>query len=166
VTADGLTHTITLYDGERFEGIPGAPQWRIVRFAEHVIPVQVPVPADVATKLDAQPTAALANSSDPVKRAELHWRVALPVMCLVLTLLAVPLSRLNPRQGRFARVWLALVIYFVYFNVISAGKVWIARGTMPEPLGLWWTHALVVLLAIAIVAGPRQVSRFRHRVAA
>ena len=42
VTADGMTHTITLYDGERFEGVPGSPQFRIVRFAEHVIPIQVP----------------------------------------------------------------------------------------------------------------------------
>src|SRR5262249_53207111 len=44
VTADGLTHTITLYDGERFEGVPGSPQFRIVRFAEHVVPIQVPTP--------------------------------------------------------------------------------------------------------------------------
>ena len=65
------------------------------------------------------------------KRAELHWRVALPMMCVVLTLLAVPLSRLNPRQGRYARVWVAVVVYFVYSNLISAGKVWIAHGTVP-----------------------------------
>ena len=163
VTPDGMTHTITLYDGERFEGVPGSPEWRIVRFAEHVVPVQVPALADVVKNLDAQSSRTLYNSADLVERAELHWRVALPMMCIVLTLLAIPLSRLNPRQGRFARVWLAGLIYFVYANLISAGKVWLARDTVPEAIGLWWTHALVVLLALAVIFGPRAMARLRHQ---
>jgi len=163
VTGDGLTHTIILYDGERFEGIPGTPEWRIMRFEEHTVPVEVPAANDVVKNLDAQPSLALYKSTDLVKRAELHWRVALPMMCVVLTLLAVPLSRLNPRQGRYARVWVAVVVYFVYSNLISAGKVWIAHGSVPESVGLWWTHAAVILLTLAIVFGPRLLARVRHR---
>ncbi len=164
VTSDGMTHTITLYDGERFEGVPGSLEWNNIKpFDELIVPVEVPAPTDVVKNLDAQPSLALYQSTDPVKRAELHWRVALPMMCVVLTLLAVPLSRLNPRQGRYARVWLAVVIYFVYSNLISAGKVWIARGTLPEAVGLWWTHAAVVLLALTVIFGPRAFARLRHR---
>jgi lipopolysaccharide export system permease protein len=163
VTADGMTHTITLYDGERFEGVPGTPEFRIVRFAEHVIPIQVPTPSDVIRNIEAQPTQELLGSRDPDKRAELHWRLALPAMCLVLTLLAVPLSRLRPRQGRYARVWLALMVYFVYSNLVSAGKTWLARGTIPEFLGLWWTHVVVVLLALAFIEGPRILANLRLR---
>jgi lipopolysaccharide export system permease protein len=84
-------------------------------------------------------------------------------MCLVLTLLAVPLARLRPRQGRYARVWLAVVIYFAYSNLLTAGKVWLARGNMPEALGLWWTHAAVALLALAVIAGPRSLANLRLR---
>ena len=163
VTPDGMTHTITLYDGERFEGVPGSPQFRMVRFAEHVVPVQVPALSDVIRNLDAQPTRALLESSDPDKRAELHWRVALPTMCLVLTLLAVPLARLKPRQGRYARVWLAIVIYFVYSNLISAAKVWLARGTTPSELGLWWTHLAVAGLALLVIKGPGTFANLRLR---
>src|SRR6202020_645211 len=123
VTSDGMTHTITLYDGERFEGVPGSPEFRIVRFAEHVVPIQVPAPTDAIKNIEAQPTESLLGSTDLEKRAELHWRIALPLMCLVLTLLAVPLARLRPRPGRYARVWLAIMVYFVYSNLISAGKV-------------------------------------------
>jgi len=163
VTPDGMTHTITLYDGERFEGIPGSPQFRIVRFAEHIVPVQVPALSDVIRNLESQPTSALLVSSDLNRRAELHWRLALPLMCLVLPLLAVPLSRLRPRQGRYARVWLAVVIYFVYSNLISAGKVWLAHGTVPEAVGLWWTHAAVALFALAIIVGPTGLANLRLR---
>jgi len=163
VTADGMTHTITLYDGERFEGVPGTPQFRIVRFAEHVIPIQVPAPSDVIKNIEGQPTEELLGSTDPEKRAELHWRLALPMMCMVLTLVAVPLSRLRPRQGRYSRVWLAIVVYFAYSNLVSAGKVWLARGTVPDFLGLWWTHVAIALLAFAFISGPRILANLRLR---
>ena len=135
VAADGMTHRITLYDGERFEGVPGSAKFRIVRFGEHTIPVQVPALMDSVMRLETLSTADVLASKDPEKRSELHWRMGLPVMCLILSMLAIPLSRLRPRQGRYSRVWLGVLIYFVYSNLVSAGKVWLARGTMPEPLG-------------------------------
>ena len=164
VTADGTTHILTLFDGERFEGVPGGPEFRIVRFAEHVVPVQVPViSSDAIRTLEARSTASLFDSRDASERAELHSRIAMPVMCAVLALLAVPLARLRPRQGRYARVWLAVVIFFLYVNLISVGKVWIARGTIPEFLGLWWTHAVVLLLALVVIVGPGLGNRLRYR---
>jgi lipopolysaccharide export system permease protein len=163
VTADGMTHTITLYDGERFEGVPGSPQFRIMRFAEHIVPIQVPTPQDVIRNIEALPTEELVGSTDPEKRAELNWRIALPTMSLVLTLLAVPMARLRPRQGRYSRIWLAIVVYFVYSNLVSAGKVWLARGTTPEYLGLWWTHVAIALLALLFLSAPRGWANLRLR---
>jgi lipopolysaccharide export system permease protein len=166
VSADGMTHTITLFDGERFEGVPGSPRFRIVRFAEHVVPVRVPPLEDGISSAEAASSRELLRSSDPERRAELHWRIALPVMCLVLPLLAVPLSRLRPRQGRFARVWLAVLVYFVYSNLLSAGKVWLARGIVPEWVGLWWTHAAIGVLALAVILAPQWLQRLRYLKAA
>lgn len=163
LAADGMTHTLTLYNGERFEGVPGSAEFRIVRFAEHVIPVRVPDLTDSVTALEAVPTRELLQSGDAARRAEFHWRVALPVMCIVLTLLAVPLARLRPRQGRYGRVWLAILVYMFYSNLVSIGKTWLARGTVPEYLGLWWVHAAVVLLAFAVYFAPTALARLRNR---
>jgi lipopolysaccharide export system permease protein len=163
VTADGMTHILTLYDGERFEGAPGTAEFRTVKFAEHVIPVQVPVGNDPVRDLEARPSAQLLHSDDPTLRAELDWRVAMPLMCLVLAVLAVPLARLRPRQGRYARVWLAILLFLLYSQLISVGKVWVARGTAPAYLGLWWTHAVVVLAALAVIMGPGLLGRLRYR---
>jgi len=159
----GMTHTITLYDGERFEGKPGSPRFRIIRFAENTIPVEVPKIADAITSLEAAPTRELLASGDLEKRAELHWRVAMPVMCIVLTLLAVPLSRLRPREGRYARFLQAVLVYFVYSTFLTAGKVWIERGVMPESLGLWWVHVVVAAMALAYIFGPQLIARLRYR---
>jgi lipopolysaccharide export system permease protein len=166
VSPDGLTHTITLYKGERFEGTPGSPRFRIVKFGQHVVPVQVPKLTDSVTSLEAIPTYALFESPDPEHRAEFHWRVALPTMCIVLTIIALPLSRLRPREGRFARVWLAVLIYFVYSTLVSAAKSWLARGTVPEFLGLWWVHIAVLLLAFVVLLGPPAIARLRYRTSA
>jgi lipopolysaccharide export system permease protein len=163
VGGNGQAHTITLYDGERFEGIPGTARFRIMRFAENTIPVEVPTLKDAVVSLEATPTSVLLQGNDREKRAELHWRMAMPVMCIVLTLIAVPLSRLRPREGRYARVVFAIIIYIVYTYVMSAAKVWIARGTVPEWLGLWWVHAIVGGAALLIFKGPSMLQRLRYR---
>jgi len=163
VAPDGNTQTIELLDGERFEGVPGSRQFRTSNYTELSIPVHVPPANAVVTDLDAQPTAALLGSPDPKRQAEFQWRLSMPLMCIVLTVLALPLAHLKPRQGRYARVWLAPVVYIIYWNLISAGQQWIAHGEVPVAVGLWWTHAAVVLLAVAVIFGPRAAQRLRYR---
>jgi lipopolysaccharide export system permease protein len=165
VAPDGNSQTIKLLNGERFEGVPGSLQFRSSNYTELTIPVRVPPANAVVTDLDAQPTAALLASPDPKRQARFQWRLSMPLMCIVLTALAVPLARLRPRQGRYARVWVAPVVYVIYWNLISAGQQWIARGVVPVAVGLWWTHAAVGVLALAVIVGPRTIQRLRYRMA-
>jgi lipopolysaccharide export system permease protein len=160
---DGDLQIITLYDGQRFEGVPGERRFRIVRFAENTIPVRLPALAGGPVALEGVSTAQLLKSNDRAQSAELNFRLAFPVMALVLAIIAVPLSRLRPRQGRYARIGYAVLIFFVYINLIIAGKEWIKRGITPEWLGLWWVHVFVALLAAAILLVPRGVARLRYR---
>jgi lipopolysaccharide export system permease protein len=90
-------------------------------------------------------------SSAPGDRAELAWRNAVPVMALVLMVLAVPLSRLRPRQGRFARVGLAVLAYFVYTNLLAAARVWIQKDDPAGQFGLWWIHLLPLAIAAVLL---------------
>jgi len=163
IAPDGRSLTITLYDGERLEGKPGSAQFKIMSFAEHVVPVQLPPPVIAVSDLDATPTRELVGSRDRARAAELQWRLALPVMCVVLTLIAVPLSRLTPRQGRYARVWLAAILYLAYSNLVALGRSWVERGTIPESFGLWWTHVVIILAALLVILAPRALARLRHR---
>jgi lipopolysaccharide export system permease protein len=158
----GDLQVITLYDGERYEGIAGERKFRIVRFAENSIPVRLPPVSGGATAVRGLPTSALGASADLEHRAELHWRIALPVMAVIMALIAVPLARLAPRQGRYARVGYAVLIFFVYINLMIAGKTWIEKDAMPEWLGLWWVHLVVAALAVAILFLPRWLSRARY----
>ncbi len=148
VSENGQLHTLVLERGRRYEGIPGARDFRITEFEEHGIPVRLPEAESAASDVELKPTRALFASSDPEDRAELQWRLSMPLMAFVLTLLAVPLARLRPRQGRYARIGLAILLYFIYSNLLAAAKVWVAKGVVPPSLGLWWVHALLVTLAL------------------
>jgi lipopolysaccharide export system permease protein len=163
IAPDGRTLTITLYDGERMDGTPGSAQFRIMRFREHTVPVEIPPVSGSISDLDAAPTRELVHSADPHKEAELAWRIALPVMCLTLAIVALPLSRLRPRQGRFARVWIAVLLYVFYSNLMAAGKIAIDQGRLPAYIGLWWVHVAVALVAAIVIAAPGWLARLRHR---
>jgi lipopolysaccharide export system permease protein len=95
--------------------------------------------------------------------AELHWRIFFPLMTVVLAGIGIPLARLRPRQGRYARVGYAVLIFFFYISLAIAGQKALARGAIPTWFGLWWVHAAVVLLAAAILLVPRWRARARYR---
>ncbi len=157
VSADGSTHTVTLYNGTRYDGIAGQPRFRITDFESHGIPVRLPDLVAPKDRRELMATRDLIGSADRRDQAQLSWRLSAPIMAFVLALLAVPVSRLRPRQGRYARMAQAILVYFVYFTLLSSGKVWIERGTMPAMLGLWWVHLLMIAYALVLLARDRAI---------
>jgi lipopolysaccharide export system permease protein len=144
-------HVVTLFNGRRYEGVPGHSDFRVIEFREHGIPIATP--ADVAGPQDpdTKPTRELWGTESASDIAQLQSRASGPLMALVLTLVAVPLSRLRPRQGRYARVGFAIMVYFVYSNLLSAVKVWLEKGELSPALGVWWVHAGIMLLGLYLV---------------
>lgn len=148
IEEDGALHVLVLNDGERYEGTPGLAEMRRVRFAEHGIPVRVGASAAGPARVETRPTLDLLGDGDLAAQAEFQRRMSLPLMALILAVLAVPLAELRPRQGRYARIGLVILVYFVYANLLSAAQTWIEKGWVAPALGVWWTHALVLLLAL------------------
>lgn len=136
-----------LFDGLRYEGVPGRTEWRVVEFEEHGIPVRMPEYTPKRERRELRPTRDLIGSVEGADRAELAWRIAVPVMAAVLMVLAVPLAKLRPRQGRFARVGIAVLAYFFYSNLVAAVRVWIEKDSPGGAFGLWWVHLLPLALA-------------------
>jgi len=149
--ADGLSQTIVLQDGERFEGVPGTRRYHMLKFDELRVPLAPPAPTALPARLDAMPTRALIGSAQLAERAELQWRAGYPLMVLVAALCAAPLGRLRPRQGRYARVWQAVVFFAVYGNLAIASRTWFEHGATPAALGIWWVHVPFLLLAAFLI---------------
>lgn len=144
-------HLVTLFNGRRYEGVPGKDDFRVIEFREHGIPIATPQDIRSSSDPDTKPTRALWGSSDPSDIAQLQFRASTPLMALVLTLVAVPLSKLRPRQGRYAQVGFAIVVYFVYSNLLSASKIWVEKSDLPPVIGVWWVHAAALALGLYLV---------------
>jgi lipopolysaccharide export system permease protein len=162
VSGDGESETVTLFDGERVEGVPGSNRYRLLHFDEQIIPIRTPQATAAPPRTDEMSTGELIGSHDPKLQAELQWRFGLPIMTLVFAALAVPLGRLAPRQGRYAHVWLAILAVGFYAVLAQAGRSWIERRVVSPQLGLWWLHGLFLLIAIGAMLQPMIVRRM-HR---
>jgi lipopolysaccharide export system permease protein len=145
-------HFVTLFNGRRYEGTPGQSDFRVTEFREHGIPIVTPEDKlGTDQDPDTRPTRELLGSSAPEDIAQLQSRASSPIMALILTLLAVPLSRLRPRQGRYARVGFAIVAYIIYANLLSAAKVWVEKGQLPPAIGVWWVHILALAFGLYLI---------------
>lgn len=141
-----------LHNGHRYEGVPGTLAFRIIHFGEHGIPISASTNTGVSEpRREALPTRDLVASDSPADAAEFHWRLSAPVSALLLSLLAVPLARTNPRQGRYGKLAIGIAVYIVYSNLLGAAQVWVEQGVVPTVVGLWPVHAIVAAIAAALL---------------
>lgn len=163
VEAQGDERYLSLRDGFRVEGDPGRLDFRMMRFARNDIRVPDGQRAEVARPESQRGVPALLGSEEPASLAELHWRLASPIACLVLVLLALPLARTPPRAARYGGMLIALLAYVVYLNMLGIGRAWLAAGSIPAWLGLWWVHALAVGIGLWLLWRQSGANRRRER---
>ena len=97
------------------------------------------------------PTLELFSSQDRVEQSELQWRLSIPLLVFIVTLLAVPLSRVNPRQGRFLKLLPAILIYMTYLALLIASRGALDKGKIAPQLGLWWVHGVFLMLGLLML---------------
>ena len=151
---DGSTGNLSfvLYNGRIYEGVPGENKFLVVEFDEQLVPIRPDEKDEFVEAAAAKTTRELLRSPALADRGELHWRLSLPLSLFVLALLAVPLSRTSPRDGRYARLGMALFVYLIYANLLSLARVWVERGIISDAIGMWWVHVVVGLLGLLMFA--------------
>jgi len=149
---DHNARLLVLHEGRRYEGVPGTARFRVVEFAEHGIPYRLPSLEPTEPRPRAMSFASLRNSNAPEHIAERQWRMSVPISTILLALLAVPLARSRPREGRYGRIAIGLLVFIIYFNLLSAAKAWTEEATISPVLGLWWVHGCVLLFTLGLLA--------------
>lgn len=147
---------VVLEDGRRYEGAAGQPDFRIVEFERLGRVIEPAVARALPVSRKAIPTAALVAAEGNSERSELFWRISVPILALVLTLLAIPLANVNPRLGRSFNLFAAAFLYLLYTNCLNIVQSLIAQGKLDFWVGLAVPHA--VALAVVFVL-------FRHQLA-
>ena len=145
---------LVLENGYRIQGIPGEADYQITQFEEYGQQLSQPKKRSRRAKADALPTSELMNSDQPEHIAALQWRFSVPLLVLVVTLIAIPLSRTNPRQGRFARMLPAILLYVFYLVVLNAARGAVEDEKISSAFGLWCVHLLFLFVALTLLFLP------------
>lgn len=154
VDEDTGSRFLVLEDGQRFQGTPGRLDYTVTTFDAYGLKILGPESVSKKNDEEALPTLELMRSDDPELRALFHWRLSLPLIVPIVTLLAVRLSRVNPRQGRFFHLLPAMMIYIVYLGLLIVARDALAKGDVPEWLGLAWVHVLFLGIGLWLQYGP------------
>jgi lipopolysaccharide export system permease protein len=127
--------------------------------AELRVKLDNPDDVQIGYKRKAAPTWQLARSLKSSDIAELQWRLSTPVFAFLMGLLGFPLSRANPRQGKYAKLFMSAVSYAVFYNLQLVAKSWVEQDVVKAIPGLWWPNLLLALLIAGLIwnrPGPAQ----------
>ncbi|NMG70467.1 LPS export ABC transporter permease LptF [Parazoarcus communis] len=142
---------VVLEQGRRYDGEPGTPAYRVMSFERYQVQIEQPQSASaLASKTRTKPTLELLHNPDARNLGELVGRIGMPLAALLLALLAIPLSFVNPRAGRTNNLLIAVLTYLVYSNAITICQAWVAQERMPFVLALLLPH-LVVIVAMGLM---------------
>ncbi len=163
------SRTIVLNHGRRYDGNPGAADYRIGSFENYRLSLGVLETTRSARRRPAStPTTALLGSDALTDRAELQHRFGHALAFFVLAVIAVPLTALSPRHPAGGRMLLAFLAYFAFLNLQGLAEHWFASGITPAWLGCLWYQPLIVVMIFAVLvpnsfAAQRLWRRLWHR---
>lgn len=143
-------------NGQLVKMIPGQGQVDIASFDQLGVRLSKDAPV-VIKKAKALPTSQLwpLNNKNLKYAAELQWRLSFPILTILFALMAVPIAKINPRQGRFAKFIPGALLAITYANLLISARKWVGMGKIPVSIGLWWLHIAAIFLLILMLSYPR-----------
>ncbi|OHV07731.1 LPS export ABC transporter permease LptF [Kushneria phosphatilytica] len=145
---NGNSRYLVLTDGARYAITPGDHRAERLEFETYALRLQDQAEQTSYDDTELLSTGALLSRQDEGAMAALQWRPSLALMVPILTLIALPLSRASPRQGRFARVLPAIFIYIAYMSLLLAAQDALSNGRYSAAIGMWPIHVIFLLMGL------------------
>ncbi len=152
---------LVLLNGRRYEGNPGEAEFKVMEFERYETRIEAREGGTPNETQKSRSTQALLQTPTNANLSELVWRIGVPLSALILALLAVPMSFVNPRTGRSLNLLFALLTYMVYSNLLSLSQARVAQGQMSFATGVWLVHG--VMLAVLAFLFARRMGMLRLR---
>ncbi len=154
---------LVMSSGRRYDGLPTEPDFQMMQFEKYGILVSGQTKATAGNKsAKSLPLPALLAEPNNFNRAELLWRISLPLMCTVLMLLAVPLGYVNPRVGRSANLIIALLLVAVYLNMVNIVQAGVVQDRLVFGMAWWPVHLFALILVVLMFSWRLTVNSRLH----
>ncbi|HEX2605139.1 MAG TPA: LPS export ABC transporter permease LptF [Oxalicibacterium sp.] len=157
---------LVLHQGRRYDGVPTQPDFQLMEFERYGLLLSTKSEAVVGdTSSRALTTRQLIENRNNFNDAELLWRIALPLMGVLLMLLAIPLGFVNPRGGRSANLLIALFLFVFYSNMMSVAQSAVVQRKMTLMMAWWPGHVTALLIVVIFFLWRLKVNSRHHPLA-
>lgn len=143
--------TLILELGRRYEGTPGNTDFRITEFNRYTVKLEDKVIDPILNSPRTMNIGELLRDLNLQHLGEILWRVGLPLMAIVFAIIAIPLSYIDPRRGRYTALILAVLIYFTYSNLLKLMQAWVGSGKIKFGIAIWLLHVVAALIGLAFI---------------
>lgn len=147
----------------QYDGVPGTADFSVAQFDAQLILLPNATEFEEILEEETLATSQLLGSDLPEHQAELQWRLSIILLIPVITLIAVPMSRVEPRQGRYSKLLAAALIYAAYFLLLQYSRDLVAEGELNASVGVWWVHALFMAIGFIVFRFPDIAHYFTSR---
>lgn len=142
---------LALRDGRVYNGEPGEAKYQVLRFETFNIRLETKRLDEPLSTIGGLGNRELLARGDESAMAELHWRLAKPIAVFILALYALVLAHTDARRGRLSNLFVAILVYLIYSNLLGLGQTLLKKGQVSSLVGLWWLHIGMVLVAIYLL---------------
>jgi lipopolysaccharide export system permease protein len=143
----------------QYDGTPGQGDFSIAQFDAQLILLPESTEFEEILEEESLATMELIGSNQAEHQAEFQWRLSIILLIPAITLIAVPMSQVDPRQGRYSKLISAAIIYATYFLLLQLTRDMVAEGELNAAVGMWWVHALFITVGILLFRYP-DLSRY------
>ncbi len=157
---------LVMENGNRYVGTPGSADYQIIEFAQLGRRIEPAEQTLIEPGVRATPSLTLLKAPGSAEKGELFWRISVPLMGLMLTILAIPLGYVNNRMGRSFNFIAAVLIYLIYSNSLNILQGLVAHDKLSFWLALLIPHGTALLLAILLLRHRIYPYAFRRRASA
>ena len=84
-------------------------------------------------------------------QSKFQWSISLGLMSLIAVLLAIPVSKVPPREGRYNRVLPAIFIFIFYLGLLITSRGWLETGIIQAFPGMYSVHLVFMVLGLFLL---------------
>jgi lipopolysaccharide export system permease protein len=141
---------LILQNGRQYQGVPGLAGYKELAFDSYGILVAEPSVEQRKVKEEARETETLFYAEDPLSRSILYWRFSLILLVPVVTIIAVAMCKVNPRQGRYMHLFPAMLLYVLYLGLLIVAKKQVAEAKVDPMFVFGGVHLLFSFIALVL----------------
>lgn len=146
---EGKAKSLVLQDGRVYEAKIGEKNYQLLSFKQYQANLTHSLYSVSHQNTASMSTVALLQHPGVRQLTQFQWRLALPITVLIVGLLGVAICGVGPRKGRYSKLINAILLFIIYFNLITVVRSWMSQGEWPLGLGLWSIEIVFALYAVS-----------------